>query len=129
MEIEVCAQWDRMSMQEAAAQLGGKFDAGYGIEASNVGYLREPHYGEPYATKALVPEAFRYGRARIAASSLQKRLPEALHIVETRERLSAISMADVSSIERLQKHYRDFVALCTGKEDETGIPCLIIASL
>ncbi len=128
VEIEVCAQWDRMSMAEAAAQIGGKFNAGYGIEPGNVGYLHEPYYGEPYATKTLVPEAFRYGRARIAASSLQKRLPEALHIVETRERLDAFSACDESAIERLQKHYRDFVALCARKEDETGIPCLIIAS-
>jgi hypothetical protein len=104
MEIEVCAQWDRMSMQEAAAQIGGKFNAGDGIDAGNVGYLHEPYYGEPYATKALVPEAFRYGRARIAASSLQKRLPEALHIVERRERLDAFSAPDESAIERLQKH-------------------------
>jgi len=115
-------------MQEAAAQLGGKFNAGYGIEAGDVGYLREPHHGEPYATRTLVPEAFRYGRARITAADLQKRLPDALHIVETRERLTAFNSADEAVIERMQKHYRDFVALCARKEIETGIPCMIVAS-
>jgi hypothetical protein len=128
MDIDICAQWDRMSMEEAAAQLSGKFNVGYG-DYGKAGYLREPHHGEPYATKALVPEAFRYGRARIPASDLQKRLPDALHIVEARERAFAFSKADETAIERMQKHYRDFVALCTRKEEETGIPCLIVASL
>ena len=124
MDIEVCAQWDRMSMEEAAAQLSGKFSNDYG----DVGYLREPYHGTPYATEALVPEALRYGRARIAASDLRKRLPDALHIVETRERSCAFTTADEAAIERMQKHYRDFVALCARKEEQTGIPCLIIAS-
>lgn len=57
----------------------------------------------------------------------KKWLPEALHIVETRERLDAFSATSEPNIERLRKHYRDFVALCARKEDETGIPCLIIA--
>lgn len=90
MDIEVCAQWDRMSIQEAAAQLGGKFSADYGFDAGNVGYLREPIHGEPYATKALVPEAFRYGRARITAADLRKRLPDALHIVDARGAIDGI---------------------------------------
>ncbi len=128
MDIEVCAQWDYMSMQEAAAQLGGKFNTEYGVEAGSVGYLREPYHGEPYATKTLVPEAFRYGRARIAAVELQKRLPDALHIVETRERAYAFSAADDADIERMQRRYREFVALCARKEQECGIPCMIIAS-
>ena len=128
MDIEISAQWDRMSMQEAAAQLGGKYNTDYGVASGEVGYLREPHHGEPYATRTLVPEAFRYGRARIAAADLQKRLPDALHIVETRERLTAFNVADETAIERMQKHYRDFVALCARKEVETGIPCLIVAS-
>jgi hypothetical protein len=68
------------------------------------------------------------GRARITAADLQKRLPDALHIVETRERLCAFSMADESNIERMQNHYRDFVALCARKEQECGIPCMIVAS-
>jgi hypothetical protein len=40
MDIEVCAQWDRMSMQEAAAQIGGKFNAGYGADYSSPGNAR-----------------------------------------------------------------------------------------
>ena len=114
-------------MQEAAAQLSGKFSTAYG-DYGSVGYLREPHHGEPYATRTLVPEAFRYGRARIAAADLQKRLPDALHIVETRERLTAFNSADEAAIERMQKHYRDFVALCARKEIQSGIPCMIVAS-
>ncbi len=123
MQIDVFAQWDRMSFEDASAQLTGKF-----THTSGAGYLQEPYHGEPYATKTLVPEAFRYGRARIAAADLQKRLPDALHIVETRERLTAVTSADEAAIEKMQKEYRDFVALCAEKEDETGIPCLIVTS-
>ena len=124
MRIEICAQWDRMSMAEAAAQLSAKY---YG-DCGEVGYLCEPYYGEPYPIQALAPEAFRYGRARIPASDLQKRLPDALHMVETRELCFSVSRAELAATERLQQQYRDFVALCARKEDETGIPCLIIAS-
>lgn len=124
MEIEICAQWDRMSMQEAAAQLSAK----YNLAGGAVGYLREPYHGEPYATRTLVPEAINYGRARIAATTLRKRLPDALQVVEAREHAYAVTAADETGIERMQKEYRDFVALCARKEAETGIPCLIIAS-
>ena len=74
-----------------------------------------------------MPEAFEYGRARIAAGTLQKRLPDALHVAETRER-EVYGVTDAEDIERVLKSYRDFVALCARKEEETGIPCLIIAS-
>lgn len=37
-------------------------------------------------------------------------------------------VTDAEEIERVLKSYRDFVALCARKEQETGIPCLIIAS-
>ncbi|MCU1276240.1 MAG: hypothetical protein JWO48_3671 [Bryobacterales bacterium] len=111
-------------MEEAAAQLSGKYRPDYG----DVGYLREPRYGEPYVTKVLVPEAIRYGRARIAAADLQRRLPEALRIVEIRERAFALTKADEAAITRMQKQFRDFVSLCARKEEECGIPCMIIAS-
>lgn len=123
MSIEVYARWDGMSMQEAAAQLSSKCNVSYGIDAGCTGYLREPYYGEPYPTRALAPEAFRYGRARIAAADLQKRLPDALYMVETRE----LCFGSEAAVARIQEQYRDFVALCARKEQECGIPCMIIA--
>lgn len=111
-----------MSQVEKDAQY-----TGFSIEHGHVGYLREAYHGEPYATKALVPEAFEYGRAPIDAATLLERLPEALHIAETRERV-VYSVTDAEDIERVLISYREFVALCVRKERETGQPCLIIAS-
>jgi hypothetical protein len=128
MAIDICAQWDRMSMQDAAAQLSSKFNVEYGDHGA-VGYLREPYYGGPYPTQTLAPEAFRYGRARVHASDLQKRLPDALYLVETREQCFGFSPETQKAIRRMQQQFSEFVALCVRKEEETGIPCLIIASL
>jgi hypothetical protein len=125
MRIEICAQWDRMSMQEAAAQLSAKYHGGGG----EIGYLGEPYFGAPYPTQALAPEAYRYGRARIAASDLQKRLPDALYLVETRELCFGHSRERELAVQRLQQEYRDFVELCARKEKECGIPCMIVTSL
>ncbi len=123
MGIDIYAKWDGMTTQEEdAAQI-----TGFSIEHGHVGYLREAYHGEPYATKALVPEAFKYGRARIAADTLQKRLPDALHAAEKRER-GIYGETDDDEIEHVLKSYRDFVALCSRKEQETGNPCLVIAS-
>jgi hypothetical protein len=58
---------------------------------------------------------------------LQKRLPDALHVAETRERI-VYGTTDPEEIEYVLKSFRDFVALCARKEKETGIPCLVIAS-
>jgi hypothetical protein len=57
---------------------------------------------------------------------LQKQLPDALHVAETRER-EVYGVRDAEEIERVLQSYRDFVALCARKEHETGIPCLIVA--
>jgi hypothetical protein len=122
MGIDIYAKWDRMSMAEEAAQI-----TGFSVEHGHVGYLREAYHGEPYATRVLVPEAFEDGRARIDAGKLQKRLPVALQVAEKRER-EVYGVTDANEIERVLKSYRDFVALCARKEQETGIPCLIIAS-
>jgi hypothetical protein len=121
MGIDIYAKWDRMSMADEAAQI-----TGFSVEHGHVGYLREAYHGEPYATKVLVPEAFEYGRARIDAGTLQKRLPETLDAARKRER--QVYMANDEDTERVLQSYRDFVALCARKEVETGIPCLIIAS-
>ena len=67
------------------------------------------------------------GPDRIDAATLQKRLPDTLHVAETRERV-VYDVTDAEEIERVLKSYRDFVALCVRKEDETGQPFLIIAS-
>lgn len=128
MDIEVCVQWDRMSMREASAQLSAKYNADYGFRSGTTGYLREANLGEPFAIKTLVPEAFRYGRARVPAADLHKRLPDALHIVEARERAYALTAADEKAIVEMQQQFRDFVTLCALKEQETGIPCMIVAS-
>jgi hypothetical protein len=41
------------------------------------GYRREAYHGEPYATKVLVPEAFKTRPAAISAAKLEARLPVA----------------------------------------------------
>jgi hypothetical protein len=53
--------------------------------------------------------------------------PDTLHVAETRERV-VYDVTDAEEIKRVLKSYRDFVALCVRKEDETGQPFLIIAS-
>ena len=122
MGIDIYAKWDGMTEAEEAAQI-----TGFSIVHGHVGYLREPYHGEPNATKQLVPEAFMYRRAPIAAATLLQRLPDVLHVAETRER-EVYGVTDHEAIERVLKSYRDFVALCALKESETGHPCVIIAS-
>ena len=122
MGIDIYAHWDGMTEAQESAQI-----TGFSVEHGHVGYLREAYHGEPYATKGLFPEAFLYGRAPITAATLLKRLPEALHVAETRER-EVYGVTDAEDIERVLKSYRDFVTLCAQKEFETGHSCLIIAS-
>ena len=81
MGIDIYAEWTGMTGTERAAQWGC-----CGPEHGHVGYLREACDGEPYATMALVPEAFDMHRAPIYAEKLQARLPAALEIAEQRER-------------------------------------------
>jgi hypothetical protein len=122
MGIDIYAQWRGMTDAQKQAQI-----TGFSIEHGHVGYLREAYHGEPYATKCLVPEAFMYGRAKITAALLHKRLPDTLRLAEQRER-NIYRTTDPEEIERTLKSFRDFVALCAQKEFETGQPCLIIAS-
>jgi hypothetical protein len=75
----------------------------------------------------LVAESFETGRAAIPAATLRERLPETLEVAERRER-ELYGETDAEEINRVLKSYRDFVELCASKEDETGEPCLIIAS-
>ena len=65
---------------------------------------------------------------RVRARDLQKRLPDALYLVETREQCFGFSPETQKSIWRMQEQFRNFVALCARKEQECGIPCMIVAS-
>lgn len=123
MGIDIYATWEGMTSSEVRAQRQACFSADEG----HTGYLRESYHGGPYATKALVPEAFETGEACISAADLEKRLPEVLAIAESRQRM-IYDEEDESEIQEICQSYRDFVALCTEKEGKTGIPCLIIAS-
>lgn len=120
--IDIYAEWTGMTVEERAAQWSC-----CGVAYGHVGYLREAYDGEPYATKALVPEAFDLERAPIYAETLQARLPEALELAEQRER-EIYGVAVDAEINRVLRSYADFVELCARKEDETGEPCLIVAS-
>ena len=77
-------------------------------EYGHVGYLREAFDGEPYATKALVPEAFEMDRVPIYAEKLQARLPAALEIAEQRER-EIYGVTSNAEINRVLQSYADFV--------------------
>ena len=122
MGIDIYAEWKGMSKAEKDAQF-----TGFSVEHGHTGYLHEAYHGEPYATHVLVAEAFESGRAEIPASVLRDRLSETLEAAERRER-EIYAETDESAIDRVLKSYRDFVELCAQKEDETGVPCLIIAS-
>jgi hypothetical protein len=125
MAIEIAAQWDRMTIHDVAAQYSAKCQGSRG----NVGYLSETYFGGPYPTEMLAPEAVRYGRARIAAADLKRRLPDALYEIETRELSFSHNAEGEQNARLVQKEYREFVALCAHKEEETGIPCLIVTNL
>jgi hypothetical protein len=122
MGIDIYAEWKGMSDAEKKAQI-----TGFSVEHGHVGYLREAYHGEPYATKVLVPESFETGRAEIPAETLWQRLGETLKAAEQRER-EIYDETDINAIGRVLKSYVDFVELCARKEDETGTPCVIIAS-
>ena len=55
------------------------------------------------------------------------RLPEALHLIERRER-EVYHETDDIRIDFVKQSFRQFVALCERKEAETGEPVLIRAS-
>jgi len=122
MGIDIYAEWNGMSDAEKKAQI-----TGFSVENGHVGYLREAYHGEPYATRVLVPESFETGRAEIPAETLWERLGETLKTAEQRER-DIYGATDINAIGRVLKSYVDFVELCARKEDETGAPCVIVAS-
>ena len=83
MGIDIYLRWELMTDDEVDKQFRG-----YDITIGRDGYLREAYHGEPYATKTLVPEAFKARGApvRIAASTLRDRLPETMKAALRRER-------------------------------------------
>jgi hypothetical protein len=123
MGIDIYAKWDGMTEADENAQAAAFMSCEHG----HVGYLREAYHGAPYATKVLVPEAFEESRVPIYAATLQDRLPATLVVAEERE-CEIYGVTEQAEINRVLKSYSDFVELCARKEDETGEPCLIIAS-
>jgi len=123
MGIDIYAQWRGMTKANKQAQI-----TGFSVTSGHVGYLREAYHGEPYATKALVPEAFSSdnGKAEIAAALLRERLPAVLRLVAERHRI--IYDDTPAEIKRVQKSFSDFVDLCELQEARTGQPTKIIAS-
>jgi hypothetical protein len=125
MGIDIYAVWRGQTEAEETAQYKCAFTATGG----HTGYLREAYHGAPYATKFLCREAFESAacRAPISAEVLRRRLPEALRLVEERER-QVYEETDEHEIELIRQSFRDFVALCEAKEEETGEPVTIVAS-
>jgi hypothetical protein len=73
MGIDIYAKWAGQTEAEEEAQY-----TGFDTRAGHVGYLREAYHGSPYATRALLPEAFAAqdeDGTPIPAATLRARLP------------------------------------------------------
>src|SRR5262245_27074232 len=116
MGIDIYAVWNGQTEEERERQLQVWLSGHNG----KLGYLREAYHGEPYATKFLFREAFasKDGEARIPAATLRDRLPEALQLVEQRER-QVYKVTDERQIGVVKQSFEDFVALCETKERES----------
>jgi hypothetical protein len=119
--IDVYLRWDGQTEEEQQAQY-----TGFSIVHGHVGYLREAYHGEPYATKVLVPEAFKDDEAEIPAATLRERLPAVLAVVEKRH--TTVYDDSPESIAEFQQSYIDFVDLAERKEAETGKPVRVVVS-
>ncbi len=124
MGIDIYAKWQGQTESERTAQATDWL----AVERGEIGYLREAYHGEPYATRHLCAEAFASEKAEayIPVETLRERLAKTLELVEERER--TIYQSDAAEIERVKQSFRDFVALCERKEQETGAPVRIVAS-
>jgi hypothetical protein len=124
MGIDIYAVWKGQTKEEAEAQI-----TGFSVIDGHVGYLREAYHGGPYATKHLCREAFESetNEAKIPAEVLRERLPETLRLAEERER-EVYGVARREKMAPVLQSFRDFVALCERKEQETGEPVTIQAS-
>jgi hypothetical protein len=124
MGIDIYARWAGQTEPEEKAQY-----TGFNTHAGDVGYLREAYHGAPYATRALMPEAFERDDedgVPITAAVLAERLPNVLEIVAARQR--KLYDATDDDVALACKAFADFVALCERKEVETGQPVRILAS-
>ena len=130
MGIDVYAHWRGQTDEEKEAQY-----TGFSIAHGHIGYLREAYHGEPYATKALVPEAFSETLQSaypegvpVYAETLRNRLPAALEVAVERERDIYGHDRDDGETQTILKSFRDFVSLCEERENAAGEPCRIVAS-
>lgn len=121
MGIDIYAKWRGQTDEEANAQITG-FDDTKGA----TGYLREGYHGGPYVTHFLLAEAFNENSegARIPASVLRERLPEAIGMAITRQReIYSNDEAGVSSPE--VQSFIQFVELIEKLEQEGKEPRII----
>lgn len=125
MGIDIYAVWKDQTEAEEIAQAS----AGFSLVLGRAGYLREAYHGAPYATTYLCREAFESptARAAIPAEVLRERLPETLRLSAERQR-QLYGLSKPEDIEPFLQSFRDFVALCEAKEEETGEPVVIMAS-
>ena len=126
MGIDIYAHWRGQTEAEREAQA-----TGFSVIHGHVGYLREAYHGEPYATRALVPEAFAekfQDGAATPAAVLRQRLPKVLALARARQLLIYKEGPKSDDTRDVVKSFRDFVDLCEAKERATGTPCIIRAS-
>ena len=130
MGIDIYARWRGQSAAEVEQQY-----TGFAVDHGHVGYLREAYHGAPYATRALLPEAF--------AETLILAYPAGVPIEAGKMRARLAAVLDVArerecTIYGHDEHHREtravlasieaFVRLCEEKEAATGEPCRIVAS-
>lgn len=79
MGIDVYLRWSKQTKAERQLQM-----TGFSVTVGNIGYLREAYHGGPYATRVLVPEAFKSDTRRYSARTLRARLPATLYAAAVR---------------------------------------------
>lgn len=124
MGIDIYLKWKGMTEEEKQLQY-----TGFSIRAGKYGYLREAYHGGPYATRILIKEAFEESndcQAEIPASTMRQRLPEVLATVIARSKIVYDEEIDVN--DPTVQSFVQFVELAELKEEETGQPCIVIAS-
>jgi hypothetical protein len=83
MGIDIYTKWKYMTKAEEKKQF-----TGFSAVSGQYGYLREAYHGEPYATRILLPEAFKKSEwVKIPAARLKSRLPSAMHAALVREKV------------------------------------------
>jgi len=82
--------------------------------------------GQPFVTRFLFQEAFEAGEAPIPAATLRERLPEALRLIEQRQR-SVYGEASPAAVQRVFDGYTTFIEFCERMERSTGEAVTIVA--